>query len=67
MIAMDMMHSLIRTFVGYGAPVEKDDVGPNKPRDHVEMTNAYTSESKIKFNLKGNAAEIRSTLDEAKK
>ena len=31
MIAMDMMHSLIRTFVGYGAPVEKDDVGPNKP------------------------------------
>ena len=43
------------------------EVGPNKPRDHVEMTNAYTSEAKIKFNLKGNAAEIRSSLDEAKK
>ena len=43
------------------------EVGPNKPRDHVEMTNAYTSEAKLKYNLKGNSAEIRSTLDEAKK
>ena len=31
------------------------------------MTSAYTSEAKLKYNMKGNAAEIRSTLDEAKK
>ena len=43
------------------------DVGPNKPRDSYEMTSAYTSEAKLKYNMKGNAAEIRSTLDEAKK
>ena len=43
------------------------DVGPNKPRDHFELQGSYTSEAKLKFNLKGNAAEIRSSLDEAKK
>ena len=27
----DTIHQMIRTFVGYGAPDHKDDVGPNKP------------------------------------
>ena len=43
------------------------DVGPNKPRDAYEMRGAYTSEAKLKYSMKGNAAELRSKLDEAKK